>query len=390
MPVITEIDDLRRLHRRRVPKMFYDYVDVGAWTGSTYRANRDDFDPILFRQRVARNIENRSLVSRMMGREVAMPVALAPVGLLGMQHPDGEIHAARAALAAGVPFTLSTMSMCSLEDIAEATGAPFWFQLYTLRDEEFLDKILDRARRAGVTVLVLTLDLTIQGQRHLDLKNRMTAPPRLTVANLFNIACHPRWALGMLGTKRRSFGNIIGHARGVDSMGDLMDWTSRQFDQRLDWARVEQIIRKWGGPVILKGVNDPEDARRAVATGAEAILVSNHGGRQLDGAPSTIRALPAIRRAVGPDYPLYLDSGIQSGQAALKAIALGANGVFVGRAFTYGLGAMGQKGVETALAILAREMDITMALCGVSDIRNFGPDCLWSDDRGAAANGGLR
>ncbi|NHF74554.1 alpha-hydroxy acid oxidase [Paracoccus xiamenensis] len=388
MAVITEIEDLRRLHQRRVPRMFYDYVDVGAWTGSTYRANRDDFDRILLRQRVARNIQDRSLATTMMGQPVSMPVALAPVGLLGMQHPDGEIHAARAAKAAGVPFTLSTMSICSLEDIAEATGAPFWFQLYTLRDEEFLDNILDRARRAGVTVLVLTLDLTIQGQRHKDLKNRMTAPPRLTPANLLNIALHPRWALGMLGTKRRGFANIIGHARGVTNMGDLMEWTGRQFDQRLDWARVEDIIRKWGGPVILKGINDPEDARRALDTGAQAILVSNHGGRQLDGAPSTIRALPAIRRAVGPDYPLYLDGGIQSGQAALKAMARGANGVFIGRAFTYGLGAMGQQGVATALEIIRREMDITMALCGVNNIGDFGPDCLWSDDRAAAQQQG--
>lgn len=390
MAVITDIEDLRRLHQRRVPRMFYDYVDVGAWTGGTYRANQADFEPILFRQRVARNIQDRNLATTMMGQQVSMPVALAPVGLLGMQHPDGEILAARAAQAAGVPFTLSTMSICSLEDIAKATKAFFWFQLYTLRDEEFLDNILDRARRAGVTVLVLTLDLTIQGQRHLDLKNRMTAPPRLTLANLVNIALHPRWALGMLGTKRRSFGNIIGHARGVTSMGDLMEWTAKQFDQRLDWARVEQIIRKWGGPVILKGINDPEDARRAIDTGAQAILVSNHGGRQLDGAPSTIRTLPTIRAAVGPGYPLYLDSGIQSGQAALKAIASGANGVFIGRAFTYGLGAMGQRGVETALAILKREMDITMALCGVNEINSFGPDCLWSNDPGVAANGGSR
>ncbi|HMO29637.1 alpha-hydroxy acid oxidase [Enterovirga sp.] len=380
MPVFTEIEDLRRLYQRRVPRMFYDYVDVGAWTGSTYRANRTDFERILFRQRVAQNIEARNLSTQMMGRPVSMPIALAPVGLLGMQHPDGEIHAARAANAAGVPFTLSTMSMCSIEDIAEATRAPFWFQLYTLRDEEFLDNVLERARRAGVTVLVLTLDLTIQGQRHKDLKNGMTAPPRLTLANIINIAQHPRWALGMLQTKRRSFGNIVGHARGVKSLDGLMEWTSRQFDQRLDWRRVEEIIRKWGGPVILKGINDPEDARRALDTGAQAMLVSNHGGRQLDGAPSTIRALPSIRRVVGPDYPLYLDSGIQSGQEALKAIASGANGVFIGRAFVYGLGAMGQKGVETSLSILRREMDITMALCGINDIKDFGPNCLWSDD----------
>ncbi|SDD64458.1 L-lactate dehydrogenase (cytochrome) [Paracoccus isoporae] len=368
------------MHRRRVPRMFYDYVDVGSWSGSTYRANRDDFDRILLRQRVARDIERRSLASRMMGEDVSMPVALAPVGLLGMQHADGEIQAARAARDAGVPFTLSTMSICSIEDVAAATRAPFWFQLYTLRDEEFLDNVLDRARRAGVEMLVLTLDLQIQGQRHADLRNAMTAPPRLTVANLIDMARRPHWCAGMARTKRRGFGNIIGHARGVTNMGDLMEWTSRQFDQRLDWARVEQIIAKWGGKVILKGINDPEDAQRAVQTGADAILVSNHGGRQLDGAPSTIRMLPAIRRAVGPEYPLYLDGGVQSGQAALKAIASGADGVFIGRAFTYGLGAMGQAGVTRAIEIIRREMDITMALCGVNDIADFGPHCLWSPE----------
>lgn len=381
MSVITEIEDLRRMHQRRVPKMFYDYVDVGAWTGSTYRANRKDFEQILFRQRVARDIENRNLSTTIMGQAVSMPVALAPVGLLGMQYPDGEIHAARAARAAGVPFTLSTMSICSIEDVAEATGSPFWFQLYTLRDEEFLDNILERARQAGVSVLVLTLDLTIQGQRHKDLKNRMTAPPQITLSNLIDFARHPRWSLGMLGTKRRTFGNIVGHAPGVRTMDDLFEWTGQQFDQRLDWPRIEEIIRKWGGPVILKGINDPDDARRAIQAGADAILVSNHGGRQLDGAPSTIATLPEIRHAVGPDYPLFLDSGIQSGQEALKAIASGADAVFIGRAFTYGLGAMGEKGVKEALSIIHREMDITMALCGVNDINDFGPECLWSDGR---------
>ncbi|WP_299360407.1 alpha-hydroxy acid oxidase [uncultured Paracoccus sp.] len=378
--VFTEIEDLRRLHQARVPRMFYDYVDVGAWTGQTYAENRADFRDIRFRQRVARDISTRSLSTTMMDQPVSMPVALAPVGLLGMQHPDGEIHAARAARARGVPYTMSTMSMASLEDIAEATGAPFWFQLYTLRDEDFLDDILDRARRAGVSVLVLTLDLTIQGQRHKDLKNRMTAPPRLTLPNLIDIALHPRWAFGMLRTRRRSFGNIVGHARGVDSLGDLMDWTSRQFDPRLDWARVEDIVRRWGGKVILKGINDPEDARRALDTGADSLLVSNHGGRQLDGAASTIRALPSILRAVDGRMPVYLDGGIQSGQEALKAIARGAAGVFIGRAYTYGLGAMGQKGVETAIDIIRREMDLTMALCGINDIRDVGPDMLWSDD----------
>lgn len=378
MPVITEIEDLRRMHQARVPRMFYDYVDTGSWAGQTYRENLSDFSDIRFRQRVARDISRRDLSTTMMGRPVSMPVALAPVGLLGMQHADGETHAARAALAQGIPYTMSTMSICSLEDIAEATGnAPFWFQLYTLKDNDFVDDILDRARQAGVDVLVLTLDLQIAGQRHKDLKNGLTAPPRLSVPNMIDIAMHPRWALGMAGTKRRSFGNIVGHVKGMEGQDDLFRWISEQFDTTLDWARVEDIVRRWGGPVILKGINDPEDARRAVDTGAQGILLSNHGGRQLDGASSTIRMLPHVLEAVRGQLPVYLDGGIQSGQAALKAIASGADGVFIGRAYTYGLGAMGQQGVEKAIDIIRNEMDLTLALCGINDIAGVGPAMLW-------------
>lgn len=377
---LTEIEDLRRLHQARVPRMFYDYVDAGAWTGQTYRENQTDFSRLYLRQRVARDISNRNLATTMMGREVAMPVALAPVGLLGMQHADGEIHAARAALSRNVPYTMSTMSIASLEDIAEATGKPFWFQLYTLRDEAFLESILDRARRAGVELLVLTLDLTIQGQRHKDLKNRMTAPPKLTAANLLNISRHPAWAMRMLRTRRRSFGNIVGHAKGVNDLGDLAAWTSSQFDPTLDWARVEHIVRLWGGKVLLKGINDPEDARRAAQTGADGLIVSNHGGRQLDGTPSTIRTLPQILRALDGAMPAYLDGGIRSGQDVIKAMAVGAAGVFIGRAYAYGLGAMGQRGVEAALDIIKREMDLTMGLCGINDVSEIGPQILWSED----------
>jgi L-lactate dehydrogenase (cytochrome) len=379
MAIVTEIADLKPLYRARVPRMFHDYVEVGAWTWQTFQENSADFRRLYFRQRVAVDISERSLASTMIGQPVTMPVALAPVGLLGMQHPDGEIHAARAARDFGVPFTLSTMSMCSLEDVAQATDAPFWFQLYTLRDEEFLRNILARAKAAGVSALVLTLDLQIQGQRHLDLKNQMTAPPRLTLRNLINIASRPAWALGMLGTKRRSFGNIVGHARGVETLGDLMEWTGRQFDTRLDWARVAEIRRLWDGPLILKGINDPEDARRALLVGADAMIVSNHGGRQLDGAVSTIRMLPHILDAVGGRIEVHLDSGIRSGQDVLKALGLGARGTYIGRAYTYGLGAMGQQGVSTVLEMIRREMDLTLALCGERDILNFSASNLLSD-----------
>ena len=368
MTVITNIEDLRVLMKKRVPRMFYDYADSGSWTESTYRANSADFQAIKLRQRVAVNMENRSTKSTMIGREVAMPVALAPVGMTGMQHADGEIKAARAAEKFGVPFTLSTMSICSIEDIAEHTQAPFWFQLYVMRDRDFIGRLIDRAKAAKCGALVLTLDLQIIGQRHKDLKNTLTAPPRLTIANILNIATKPRWALGMLGTKRHSFGNIHGHVKGVDDMSDLMQWTSKQFDPTLSWADVEWIKKRWGGKLILKGIQDVEDAKLAVQSGADALIVSNHGGRQLDGALSSIGSLPPIVDAVGHQIEVHMDGGIRSGQDVLKARALGAQGVYIGRAFTYGLGAMGEAGVTKALEIIHKELDLTMAFCGHTNI----------------------
>ncbi len=364
MAVITNIEDLRVLAQKRVPRMFYDYADSGSWTESTYRANCEDFQAIKLRQRVAVNMENRSTKSTMVGRDVAMPVALAPVGMTGMQHADGEIKAARAAEKFGVPFTLSTMSICSIEDIAEHTQAPFWFQLYVMRDRDFIGRLIDRAKAAKCGALVLTLDLQIIGQRHKDLKNALTAPPRLTIPNILNIATKPRWALGMLGTKRHTFGNIHGHVKGVEDMSDLMQWTGKQFDPTLNWGDVEWIKKRWGGKLILKGIQDVEDAKLAVNSGADALIVSNHGGRQLDGALSSIRSLPPIVDAVGQQIEVHMDGGIRSGQDVLKARALGAQGVYIGRAFTYGLGAMGEAGVTRALEIIHKELDLTMAFCG--------------------------
>ena len=370
MTVITNIEDLRVLAQKRVPRMFYDYADSGSWTEGTYRANTGDFQAIKLRQRVAVNMENRSTKTTMIGREVAMPVALAPVGMTGMQHADGEIKAARAAEKFGVPFTLSTMSICSIEDIAEHTKAPFWFQLYVMRDREFIGRLIDRAKAAKCGALVLTLDLQIIGQRHKDLKNALTAPPRLTIPNIINIATKPRWALGMLGTKRRNFGNIFGHVKGIENMGNLMEWTGKQFDPTLSWADVEWVKKRWGGKLILKGIQDVEDAQLAVNSGADALIVSNHGGRQLDGASSSIGALPAIAEAVGKQIEVHMDGGIRSGQDVLKARALGAQGVYIGRAFTYGLGAMGEAGVTKALEIIHKELDLTMAFCGHTNLNN--------------------
>ncbi len=368
MAVITNIEDLRVLMQKRVPRMFYDYVDSGSWTESTYRANSADFQTIKLRQRVAVNMENRSTRTQMIGRDVAMPVALAPVGMTGMQHADGEIKAARAAEKFGIPFTLSTMSICSIEDIAENTKAPFWFQLYVMRDREFIGRLIDRAKAAHCGALVLTLDLQIIGQRHKDLKNALTAPPRLTLPNLINLATKPRWCLGMAGTRRHKFGNIHGHVKGVENMGNLMEWTGKQFDPTLNWADVEWIKKRWGGKLILKGIQDVEDAKLAVNSGADALIVSNHGGRQLDGAASSIRALPPIVDAVGHQIEVHMDGGIRSGQDVLKARALGAKGVYIGRAFTYGLGAMGEAGVTRALEIIHKELDLTMAFCGHTNI----------------------
>jgi L-lactate dehydrogenase (cytochrome) len=365
MSVITTIEELRLLAQKRVPRMFYDYADSGSWTESTYRANESDFQKIKLRQRVAVNMEGRSTATTMIGQKVAMPVAIAPPGLTGMQHADGEILAARAAKKFGISFTLSTMSICSIEDVSKGTdGHPFWFQLYVMRDRDFIERLIERARAANCSALVITLDLQILGQRHKDLKNGLSAPPKLTLANMINIATKPRWALGMLGTPRREFGNIVGHVKGVENMGSLSAWTAQQFDPRLNWGDVEWIKKRWGGKIILKGIQDVEDARLAVESGADAMIVSNHGGRQLDGAQSSIEALPAIVDAVGKQIEVHMDGGIRSGQDVLKARALGAQGTYIGRAFLYGLGAMGQPGVEKALQIIHNELDLTMAFCG--------------------------
>jgi len=368
MTVITNIEDLRVLAQRRVPRMFYDYADCGSWTETTYRANESDFAAIKLRQRVAIDTDHRSVRTSMAGIDVAMPVALAPVGLTGMQHADGEILAARAAEKFGVPFTLSTMSICSIEDVAANTQAPFWFQLYVMRDRSFIEALIDRAKAARCSALMLTLDLQILAQRHKDLKNGMSAPPKPTLRNLINLATKPQWCLGMLGTKRRQFGNIVGHVKGVDNMGSLGAWTSQQFDPTLNWNDVEWIKKRWGGKLILKGIMDVEDARIAAQTGADALIVSNHGGRQLDGAPSSIAATPAIADAVGGQIEVWMDGGIRSGQDVLKACALGAKGTLIGRPFVYGLGAMGEAGVTKALELIHRELDLSMALCGKTQI----------------------
>ncbi len=368
MTVITTIEDLRVLAQQRVPRMFYDYADSGSWTESTYRANESDFQTIKLRQRVAVNMEGRSTRTQMIGQDVAMPVAIAPTGLTGMQHADGEILAARAAEKFGIPFTLSTMSICSIEDIAAHTKAPFWFQLYVMRDRDFIERLIARAQAARCAALVLTLDLQILGQRHKDLKNGLSAPPRLTIPNLLNMASKPRWCLGMLGTQRRNFGNIFGHVKGVENMGSLSEWTAQQFDPRLNWGDVEWIKKRWGGKLIIKGIQDVEDAQIAANSGADALIVSNHGGRQLDGAESSIRALPAIVDAVGSQIEVHMDGGIRSGQDVLKAKALGAQGTYIGRAMLYGLGAMGEAGVTKALEIIHKELDLTMAFCGHTSI----------------------
>lgn len=376
MPVITNIDDLKRIYERRVPRMFFDYAESGSWTEQTFHDNTSDFADIRLRQRVAIDMTGRNTASQMIGQDVAMPVALAPVGLTGMQCADGEIKAAKAAEAFGVPYTLSTMSICSIEDVAANTTKPFWLQVYTLKDDDFMQRLFDRAKAARCSAAVITVDLQLLGQRHKDLKNGLSAPPKLTVKSITNMMTKVQWGLGMLGTKRRFFGNIVGHAKGVKDPSSLGTWTSESFDQALDWDRIREFRKMWDGPLIIKGILDVRDAREALNVGADAIIVSNHGGRQLDGALSSIRVLEEIAEAVGDKIEVHLDSGIRSGQDVLKALAMGAKGTYIGRAYIYGLGAMGQQGVTKALEVIHKELDLSMGLCGVTDVARLGKDHL--------------
>ena len=368
MTVIACIDDLQKIAKRRVPRMFYDYVDSGSWSESTYRSNESDFAAIKFRQRVAQNVSQRTTEMLMLGQKLPMPVALAPTGLTGMQHADGEILAARAASDFGVPFTLSTMSICSIEDVADNSPSPFWFQLYVMRDRNFMSRLIERARDANCSALMVTLDLQLLAQRHKDVRNGLSAPPKPTLRNILSLMQKPAWCLRMLGTKRRQFGNIVGHVEGVKDMSSLADWTVSQFDPSLSWSDVANIRKQWGGKLIIKGIMDAEDALAAVNVGADAIVVSNHGGRQLDGTVSSVVALPAVLDAVNGRTEVWMDSGIRSGQDVLRAIALGAQGTMIGRAFLYGLGAKGQEGVHQVLNIIHKELDLTLGLCGQSDL----------------------
>ena len=378
MAPILEIPDLMKKARRRVPKMFFDYADSGSWTESTYRANESDFNEILLRQRIAVDMSNRSLSTTMIGQDVSMPLALAPTGFCGMQHADGEILAAQAAQEAGIPFTLSTMSICSIEDVAENTTKPFWFQVYMLRDRDFMENLIERAKAAKCSALMLTLDLQIMGQRHKDLRNGLSAPPKLTPKHLWQMATSPLWCIGMAQTRRHTFGNVVGHAKNVSDLSSLSSWTAEQFDPRLSWEDVEWVKQRWDGPLILKGILDKEDAIRSLDSGADAIIVSNHGGRQLDGAPSSIRVLSEIVEAVGDKTEIHIDGGIRSGQDILKCLCLGAKSTYVGRPFLYGLGAGGKAGVKQMIDILHKELDVTMALCGERDIKDLGRQNLYS------------
>jgi len=376
MSFITTVNDLKPIYKRRVPKMFYDYTESGSWTEQTFRENSSDFNRLYFRQKVAVDISNRTTTSQMIGENISMPIALAPIGLTGLQHADGEIKAAKAAQDFGVPFTLSTMSICSIEDVAANTNKPFWFQLYCMNDIPFIKNLIDRAKAANCSALIITLDLQILGQRHKDIKNQMTAPPKLTVKNLINMATKPKWCMGMLGTKRHGFANIIGHATGVENLTSLSEWSAKTLLRTLSWNDLDWIIKRWGGKVILKGIQDVEDAKMAVKTGADAIIVSNHGGRQLDGALSSIRSLPDIIDAVGDQIEVLMDGGVRSGQDVAKALSLGAKGVMIGRPFIYGLGAMGQPGVTKVLDIINKELDTTIALCGERNVQDMSRDNL--------------
>ncbi|MEM1231686.1 MAG: alpha-hydroxy acid oxidase [Pseudomonadota bacterium] len=388
MTSVVEVADLERLHQARVPRMFYDYAASGSWSETTLRDNRSAFERLRFNQRVAVDLSSRSVECELLGQPASLPIALAPIGMLGMQHCDGEIHAARAAAAQNVPFILSTMSICSIEDVAAASPAPFWFQLYVMRDHDFVKRLMDRAKAAGCRVLVLTLDLQLLGQRHADVRNGLSAPPKLTLKNILNMTLHPRWALGMLGTSRRGFGNIVGHVQGIDDMSSLANWTARQFDPALSWQDVEWIRDYWDGPLIIKGVLDPSDAAKAAEMGASAVVISNHGGRQLDGAPASLLALPpaaeAIRALPGraSRCEVWMDGGIRSGQDLLKALALGADAALIGRAYVAGLGAMGQQGVEHAVSFIRRELELSMAFCGVTDVRQVDSGIFWPPPTG--------
>ena len=376
MQKITTIEDLRIKYQKNVPKMFYDYTESGSWTQKTLQENSSDFSLLKLRQKVAVDMSNRTTKTKMIGQDVTMPVALAPVGLTGMQSADGEIKAARAAESFGLPYTLSTMSVCSIEDVAENTNSPFWFQLYVMKDQAFLEAIIERAKKAKCSALVLTLDLQLLGQRHLDIKNGLSVPLRPTLRNLFDLATKLKWSTQMLRTKRKSFGNIVGHVKGVNNVSSLMEWTANQFDLTLDWNAVAKIKKMWGGKLILKGILDAEDAKKAVQCGVDAIIVSNHGGRQLDGASSSIRILPDILEAVNADVEIHMDGGIRSGQDVLIAIAMGAKGTYIGRSYIYGLGAAGEAGVKKALEIIHKELDMTMALCGHNNINDLSTNNL--------------
>ena len=373
---ITCVADMREVYHRRVPKMFVDYCDSGSWTEQTWHENSADFKQYKFRQKVLINMNNRSVAIQMLGQNAAMPVALAPTGLIGMQRADGEILAAQAAEKFGIPYIMSTMSICSIEDVAAATTQPFWFQLYMMKDREFMKQLIQRAKKAKCSALVLTADLQIMGQRHKDIKNGLSAPPKLTLGNIINMCTKPKWCLGMLGTKRRSFGNIVGHIDGISNTGSLSAWTTEQFDMQLSWNDVKWVKQQWDGKLIIKGIMEVEDAISAVRAGADAIVVSNHGGRQLDGAPSTISVLEEIVMAVGQETEVYLDSGIRSGQDVLKAIALGAKGCLIGRAFIYGLGAYGEQGVYKVLDIIKKVLDLSMAFCGKVNIQDVDKNIL--------------
>ncbi|KQN76797.1 alpha-hydroxy-acid oxidizing enzyme [Devosia sp. Leaf64] len=383
MPAIDKIltvDEMMRVARRRVPKMFFEYADSGSYTESTYRDNESDFQKIKLNQKVAVNLEGRNLKTTMLGKEITMPVAIAPAATGGMQTADGEIKAAKAAQKFGIPFALSTMSVCSIEDVAENTTAPFWFQLYVMRDRDFINRLIDRAKAAKCSALVLTMDLQILGQRHKDIKNGLSTPPKFTPYSIWQMMQHPLWCARMLGTKRHTFRNIVGHVSGDHDLASLSAWTASQFDPTLNWGDVRWIKERFGGPVIVKGVLDPDDAQAAVDNGADAIVVSNHGGRQLDGAPSSIRVLPEIVDRVGNKTEVYLDSGIRSGQDVIKALAYGAKATFIGRPMLYGLGAGGEEGVTRVLEIIRKELDTTMALCGERDILNVGLHNIYSND----------